>query len=479
MAIDSSPPKGETKQGTSGTLGTGLKSRHVTMISIAGVIGAGLFVGSSKAIALAGPAVLIAYLTAGLLVVLVMRMLGEMAAANPDSGSFSTYADRSIGRWAGFSIGWLYWWFWVLVIPLEAVAAAIILNSWIPAVATWIWALGITLILTITNLVSVGNYGEFEFWFALLKVVAIIGFIVIAGLAVLGLLPGSNVSGAEHLVSDGGFFPNGFGAVPAALLTTMFTFMGTEIVTIAAAESANPAKEIRKATNSVIWRISLFYVASIFLVVSLVPWNSEVLAANGSFQSALDAIGIPNAKIIIDIVILVAVASCLNSALYTASRMMFSLAQRGDAPKSIAKVSKNGVPTNAVLLSTVVGFIAVGFNFLAPEAVFSTLLATSGAVALLVYLVIAVSQLRLRAKTEAAGTEMPIKMWAFPVLTWLVIIFIPVVLIYMAIGSDLKLELYATAILAVVVVAIGLIVQRLNKGKHGEVVKEAEVTSGH
>lgn len=307
------------------SLAPGLKQRHVTMLSIAGVIGAGLFVGSGHAIAAAGPAALLAYLIAGTLVVLVMRMLGEMAVASPDTGSFSTYADRSIGRWAGFTIGWLYWWFWVLVIPLEAIAAAAILNAWFPAIDTWIFALAVTFLLTVTNLFSVARYGEFEFWFALLKVIAIIAFIVLGAVAIVGGLPEREVSGLSSLMaSHGGFVPNGYGAVLGALLTTMFSFMGTEIVTIAAAESKDPAKQITRATNSVIWRIGLFYLVSIFIVISIVPWNDPLLIQVGSYQRALELLDIPHAKLIVDLVVLVAVASCLNSAIYTSSRMVFS-----------------------------------------------------------------------------------------------------------------------------------------------------------
>src|SRR3954449_4009925 len=205
-----------------GELGHGLKPRHVTMISIAGVIGAGLFVGSAKAIAEAGPAVLISYALAGGLVVLVMRMLGEMATAYPDTGSFSTYADRALGRWAGFSVGGRHLILWVLVIPVEATAGALILSDFVGG-PQWVWALLITGLLTVTNLFSVGNYGEFEFWFALVKVIAIVAFIAVGVLAILGVLPGSHTSGLSHLTSNGGFMPNGFGAVIAAMLTTMFT----------------------------------------------------------------------------------------------------------------------------------------------------------------------------------------------------------------------------------------------------------------
>ncbi|MBP5151161.1 amino acid permease, partial [Pseudomonas protegens] len=258
------------------------------------------------------------------------------------TGSFSTYADRAIGHWAGFTIGWLYWWFWVLVIPLEANAAATILHAWFPNVAIWVFTLVITLLLTATNLFSVKNYGEFEFWFALIKVVAIIGFVILGLAAICGLLPNSQVSGVSHLVDTQGFMPNGMGAVLAAMLTTMFSFMGTEIVTIAAAESHNPGKQISKATNSVIWRIGLFYLVSIFIVVALVPWNDPSLAQVGSYQTVLDRMGIPNAKLIVDLVVLVAVTSCLNSALYTASRMLFSLGKRGDAPAAATAGERQG-----------------------------------------------------------------------------------------------------------------------------------------
>ncbi|WP_029533458.1 GABA permease [Pseudomonas asplenii] len=455
----------------SNNLEQGLKPRHVTMLSIAGVIGAGLFVGSGHAIAAAGPAVLLAYAAAGTLVVLVMRMLAEMAVASPDTGSFSTYADRAIGHWAGFTIGWLYWWFWVLVIPLEANAAATILHAWFPNVAIWVFTLVITLLLTVTNLFSVKNYGEFEFWFALIKVVAIIGFVVLGLLAIFGLLPTSQVSGVSHLVDTVGFMPNGLGAVLAAILTTMFSFMGTEIVTIAAAESKDPGKQISKATNSVIWRIGLFYLVSIFIVVSLVPWNDPSLAAVGSYQTVLDRMGIPNAKLIVDLVVLVAVTSCLNSALYTASRMLFSLGKRGDAPAVSRRTNASGTPYWAVMLSTGAAFLTVFANYVAPAAVFEFLLASSGAIALLVYLVIAASQLRMRRQRIAKGETIDFKMWLFPGLTWAVIVFIVAVLTVMLFQDAHRVEILATGLLSVLVVAAGLLVSRRRRlEKAGRVV---------
>ncbi|EOM76785.1 gamma-aminobutyrate APC transporter [Rhodococcus rhodnii LMG 5362] len=426
------------------------------MISIAGVIGAGLFVGSATAIEQAGPAVLLSYALAGTLVVLVMRMLGEMATANPDTGSFSVYSDRALGHWAGFSVGWLYWWFWVLVIPVEATAAAKILGDLVGG-EQWFWALAVTLLLTITNLVSVGNYGEFEFWFALVKVVAIVAFVGIGAAAILGVFPGSEVSGITHLWEPDGFLPNGYGAVVAVLLTTMFSFMGTEIVTIAAAESPDPAKGITRAVNSVIWRISLFYLGSIFVVVALMPYNR---LEDGSYQSVLDAIGIPYSARIMDVVILTAVASCLNSALYTASRMLFSLGVRRDAPQAVRRLSRRGVPWVAVSASMVVGFAAVIGNYVLPDRIFTWLLSTSGAVALFVYLAIAASQLRLGRRMRDEGGRPPVRMWLFPGLTIVVIVFIVAVLVLMAFDPAQQQAIGFSVASAAVIVVLGVIVGR-------------------
>lgn len=444
-------------------LSQGLKNRHVTMLSIAGAIGAGLFVGSGHAIASAGPAVLISYLLAGTLVVLVMRMLSEMAVAQPDSGSFSTYADRAIGKWAGFTIGWLYWWFWVLVIPFEANAAAAIMHSWMPSAPIWFLAFLITAALTVTNLFSVKNYGEFEFWLATVKVGSIIIFIMIGCAAIFGFSTNPQVSGIQHLYDHGGFLPTGWGTVIAAILTTMFSFMGSEIVTIAASESKDPEKQITKATNSVIWRIALFYLVSIFIVVSLVPWNDPRLAEMGSYQTVLQILNIPYAKLIVDIVVLTAVTSCLNSALYTASRMLFSLSIRGDAPKVAQKLSKNRTPVFAVLLSTLVAFLCTFANYAAPAEVFSFLLDSSGAIALLVYLVIACSQLRMRKQLIQEGKPLRMKMWLFPYLTWAVIIFIIAALIIMAFDPKHVHEITSTGILSLLVVVSGVLVTRRAK----------------
>lgn len=384
-------------------LSSGLKPRHLTMISIAVVIGAGLFVGSGKVVAAAGPAAVLAYMFAGALVVLTMRMLGEMAVISPSSGSFSTYADKAIGPWAGFTIGWLYWWYWVLLLPIETNVAGLILHSWFPLIPVWVFALVMIVILTITNLFNVKNYGEFEFWFALVKVIAIFAFLVLGALAIFNLLPGSSIHGINNLTQNGGFMPNGFGSVLAAILSTMFAFLGVEIVTIAAAESKDPSHGIAKATKSVVWRICLFYVGSIFIVVTLVPWNAPRLSLPqiGAYLRTLELMNIPYAKAIMSVVILTSVSSCFNSALYTSSRMLYSLANRGDAPSGLNVLAKNSTPARAVIFSAAIGYLAIIAQYKIPEQLFGILMSSTGAIALMVYLVIACSQLKLRQKNSS------------------------------------------------------------------------------
>ncbi|WP_369199409.1 amino acid permease [Streptomyces sp. PU-14G] len=447
-------PPAEPSRTGGATLTQGLKGRQITMISIGGVIGAGLFVGSSAAVTTAGPAVIVSFLLAAALVVLVMQMLGEMAVANPDTGSFSTYADRALGRWAGFSIGYLYWWFYILVIPIEAIAAGEVIAG-LTSIPSWIPALAVILALTGSNLLAVRNYGEFEYWFSLIKVVAIVAFLVLGVLAVLGVLPGSDAHGVSNLWSHGGFAPQGVTAVLAGLLTAMFSFQGSEIVTIAAAESEEPRKNIKKAIRAVVWRLGLFYLGSILVVVCLVPWNAGDLAA-GSYQAVLDRMNIPGASRIMDVVLVVAVCSCLNSAVYTASRMLFSLAGRGDAPAAFARTSSQGVPRNAVLASTVVGVTAVIANYLLPK-VFSYLIASSGAIALMMYMVIALTQYAVRRKGERPTD---VRIWGFPYLTLATIAFIAGVLVLMAVLPGHRLELWLSLGLAAVLATVGVVRQR-------------------
>lgn len=327
------------------------------MIAIGGVIGAGLFVGSGVVIRATGPAAFLTYALCGALIVLVMRMLGEMAAANPSTGAFADYAAKALGGWAGFSVGWLYWYFWVIVVGFEAVAGGKVLTYWIDA-PLWLASLCLMMMMTATNLVSVSSFGEFEFWFAGVKVATIVGFLVLGTAFAFGLLPGHGMD-FSNLSAHGGFFPDGVGAVFAAIVVAIFSMTGTEVVTIAAAEAPDPQRAVQRAMSTVVARIVIFFVGSVFLLTVILPWNSLELGAS-PYVAALRHMGIGGADQIMNAVVLTAVLSCLNSGLYTASRMLFVLAARQEAPAQLVKVNRRGVPTFAIMGSSVVGFLIVG-----------------------------------------------------------------------------------------------------------------------
>ena len=422
-----------------------LKQRHMTMIALGGVIGAGLFVGSGVVIKSAGPAAVLSFLITGLLVVLVMRMLGEMAVALPTVGSFYEYArlawrDRPVtGELAGFLTGWMYWYFWVIVVALEAVAGAELVRYWLPDVPAWIISLVLLVSLTLTNLISVKSFGEFEFWFASIKVAAIVVFLFLAGLFVLGMWPGASAN-VSNLTAHGGFMPNGIVPVLTGAVAATGFYFGAEIVTIAAAETSEPQKAVAKATNSVITRVLLFYVGSILLVVCLVPWNTSAIAT--PYVSALDAIGVGAAAQIMNAVILCAVLSALNSGLYASSRMLFALTRRGDAPKALAKLSRNGVPLRAILFGTLFGYVAVIMSYVSPDTLFAFLVNSYGTVAIFVYVLIAISQLRLRRRLEREDpARLRVRMWCFPYLTYAAIAGMIAIVVAMALIPDQRTPL--------------------------------------
>ena len=335
----------------------GLKRRHMTMIAIGGVIGAGLFVGTGPILNQAGPATILTYLITGAILILIMRMLGEMAVAQPSVGSFSDYSRMALGNWAGFSIGWLYWYFWAIVVGFEATVAAGIIGQYVPSLPPWLIALALILLLTATNLYSVSSYGEFEFWFASIKVAAIIIFIVLAIVFLIGLFP-TNSPGFSNLYAKGGFFPHGGLAMFSGIVTVIFAFVGAEIVTIAAAESNEPEEGVARATNAVIYRVLLFYVVSVFFVVCVLPWNtpfSSQAVLQSPFTLALERMGIPGSGTLMNLVVLTAVLSVLNSSLYTTSRMLFALTRHNDAPQFFLNTTRRGVPIWAIPVGTSVG----------------------------------------------------------------------------------------------------------------------------
>ncbi|YCN56607.1 amino acid permease [Rhodococcus erythropolis] len=451
----------DVSDGTTTALGHGLKVRHLTMMGLGSAIGAGLFLGTGVGIAKAGPAVLISYILAGAVVVFVMRMLGEMGAAIPASGSFSHYARLGIGEWAGFVMGWLYWFMLIMVLGAEITGASAIVNDWVPSIPQWVVALVFVVFFAVVNLAKVSNFGEFEFWFAAIKVTVIIAFLVIGILLVFGILPDTDPVGTSNLFGQGGFMPNGLSGIAAGLLVVAFAFGGIEIVTIAAAESENPERSIAVAVRSVVWRISVFYIGAISIMVLVLPWNDPELES-GPFVAVLNKANIPGVAGFMELVVVVALLSAFNANIYGTSRMAFSLSRRGDGPAFMAKLSSTGVPTNAVLLSVFFGFVSVLLNWLLPDDLLGILLNAVGAALLVIWIFIVVSHLRLRKQLEASG-KLTVRMWLFPYLSYATLAMLGVFVVLMLFDADARAQLISTTVLFIVIAALGFLNARWRK----------------
>ncbi|MDJ0316327.1 amino acid permease [Arthrobacter antibioticus] len=396
-------------------LGNSLKQRQLTMMGLGSAIGAGLFLGSGEGIRMAGPAVLVSYLVAGTLIIVVMWALGEMAAANPNSGAFSVYAEKAMGKNAGATIGWLWWLQLVVVIAAEALGAAQLLVTIWPVLPSWLLTLIFMVIFTVINLTSVKNYGEFEFWFALMKVAAIVLFLAFGAALLLGWIPGATSPGFGNFSAHGGFAPAGMAGITSALFVVIFAFGGTEIVAVAAAETFTPARSVAVAVRTVVWRILVFYVGSIFVIAAILPWTSTALSS--PFAGVLNMAGLPWAGTAITLVAVAALLSALNANLYGASRMVHSLAHRGEAPEFLARTNKRFVPVPAVAVSVSFGFVTVLLDFLYPGVVLTALLNLVGSTCLIVWGSALVSQFILRRRAERDGTVLPLRMRGFPGLT--------------------------------------------------------------
>lgn len=430
-----------------------LKTRHITMISIGGVIGAGLFVGTGGLIKSAGPGAVLSYLIGGILVVLVMRMLGEMAAVNTDSGSFSTYAGQALGKWAGYTIGWLYWFNWIIIIAFEATLAGAIIHEWLPSIPLWIGSLLLTLLMTVSNIYSVKIFGEFEYWLACIKVGTIIIFLCVGVAMILGFVPGIESPGVSNLTGIGGFLPNGFLPVLLGVVFVAFLISGSEVAAIAAGESENPEKNVIKAINSVVWRLLLFFVGSVAILVTVLPWNDAELLKT-PYASVFDLAGLPAAAQIMNIVVLTSLLSVLNSGVYTGSRMLYSLAQKGEAPRLFLKVNKRGVPVGAIWACVFFAIVCTVLKFVSPDKMFAFLANSSGGITIVMYIFIAFSHLRTRRKREKENPgSLKVKMWLFPYLTYITIGILFAIFIAQAFIDGMGSQFFLTSLIVVLVIS--------------------------
>lgn len=430
----------------------GLKNRHLQMMALGSAIGTGLFYGSASTISLTGPSVMVAYLIGGIVIYFIMRMLGEMAVDEPVSGSFSYYATKYWGPFPGFLSGWNYWYCYIMVSMAELTAVGIYINYWLPDVPQWLSALICLLAITAINLVNVKAYGEMEFWMALIKVVAILSMIILGAYLIFSN-PAGFPDNMSNLWAYGGYMPNGVWGLMMACVVVMFSFGGIELLGITAGEAEDPDKSIPQAINQVIWRILIFYVGTMFILMCLWPWNQVGMEAS-PFVQIFDNVGIPAAAHILNLVVLSAAISVYNSAIYSNSRMLYGLSDKGDAPAILHRLSHRGVPVTGTLISSGITFIIVIMNYLFPSQVFMYLFAVVIISAVINWVSITVTHMKFRQHCIKTGHPVPhFHSWLYPWMNYFCLAFLAGVIFMMTQIPDMQMAVWALPVWMLVLYA--------------------------
>ncbi|ADO54908.1 amino acid permease [Paenibacillus polymyxa] len=452
----------------------GLKPRHVELIALGGTIGVGLFMGSASTIKWAGPSVLLAYLLAGIIMFFVMRIMGEMLILEPVTGSFATFAHKYISPLAGFLTAWSYWFLWVTVGMAEVTAIGVYVAYWFPDIPQWLPALVGVIIIALANLAAVKFYGEFEFWFAMIKIIAIIFMLVVGtGIIFFGLGNGGQPIGLSNLVSHGGFFAGGLKGFLFALCIVTAAYQGIEMVGITAGEAENPKMTLRKAIKNIIWRILIFYVGAIFVIVTIYPWN-QIGEIGSPFVLTFAKVGIVAAAGIINFVVLTAAMSGCNSGIYSAGRMLYTLAKNGQAPKFFGKVSASGVPRNSIITTISLLLVGVLFNYLMPDSkLFLYIYSASVLPGMVPWFALAISQFKFRKKWKNEMEGHNFKSRFFPISNYITIIFLLLVIVGMWFNPDTRLSLIVGATFMAIVV-VGYFIFGIGKRQRIEELEKNE-----
>jgi aromatic amino acid transport protein AroP len=416
----------------------GLKNRHIQLIALGGAIGTGLFLGSSSVLQAAGPSMILGYAIGGFIAFLIMRQLGEMVAQEPVAGSFSHFAYKYWGDFPGFLSGWNYWVLYVLVSMAELTAVGHYVHFWWPEVPAWLSALVCFVVINAINLANVKAYGETEFWFAIVKVAAVIGMIVFGGYLLLSGEGGPQAS-VTNLWRDGGFFPHGFHGLFMTLAVIMFSFGGLELIGITAAEAAEPQKSIPKAVNQVIHRILIFYICSLAVLLSLYPW-SQVAAGGSPFVMIFSQIGSRWTANALNVVVLTAALSVYNSCVYANSRMLYGLAEQGNAPRALLRVDARGVPYRAIGVSAAAAFSCVIVNYVIPAKALDVLMALVVAALVLNWALISLTHLKTRKAMLEEGQTLVFRSLWFPVSNWICLAFMAMVMVILAMTPGLNVS---------------------------------------
>ncbi len=419
-----------------------LKVRHIRLMALGSTIGVGLFLGSASAIQIAGPSILLGYLLAGIVAFIVLRTLGEMAVHEPVAGSFAAYANSYIGPLAGYMVGWGYWTYWIVVGIAEVTAVGIYMGIWFPEMPQWVWALSSILMMGLINLIAVKVFGEFEFWFALIKVVAIVAMIALGGSVIFfGFTNDWNPIGLANLWQHGGFFPNGISGMLLSLQMVLFAYVGIEMIGLSAGEAENPRKTIPMAIDSLAWRILIFYMGAIFVILAIFPWN-EVGQQGSPFVVMFERIGLREAAGIINFVVITAALSSCNAGIFSGGRLLYALSVNGYAPSPFAKLSKYGVPHRAVIATVAVCMTGVVLNYFVPDKAFQYIMAAVTFVGLMVWIAILITQIQFRRSlTKVQVAELAYRTPWWPYSSWFALAFIALVVVLMGFHEDARIAL--------------------------------------
>jgi len=425
-----------------------LKARHIRLMALGSTIGVGLFLGSATAIQIAGPAILLAYLLAGMVAFVVLRTLGEMAVHEPVAGSFASYASSYINPLAGYMVGWGYWTYWVVVAIAEVTAVGIYMGMWFPDIPQWIWALSSIILMGLINLIAVKVFGEFEFWFALIKIVAIVLMIAMGSAVIfLGFTNDWVPMGLSNLWQHGGFFPNGLSGFLLSLHMVLFAYVGIEMIGLSAGEAQNPKKTIPMAIDSLTWRILIFYLGALLVILAIFPWN-EVGQQGSPFVAMFERIGLREAAGVINFVVITAALSSCNAGIFSGGRLLWALSANGYAPKRFAHLSNNGVPHRAVIGTVCIPMIGVILNYFVPEKAFHYMMAAVTFVGLMVWIAILCTHFRFRAslsKEQLSALSYRTPWW--PYSSWFALAFIALVIVLMSFHEDARMALIVGPIL--------------------------------
>ncbi|NLC00161.1 MAG: amino acid permease [Pseudomonas formosensis] len=447
-----------TEPAEQGQLKRGLSNRHIQLIALGGAIGTGLFLGSAGVMSSAGPSMLLGYAIGGFIAFLIMRQLGEMIVEEPVAGSFSHFAHRYWGPFAGFLSGWNYWVLYILVGMAELTAVGKYVQYWYPEIPTWATALAFFVLINLINLTHVKAFGEAEFWFAIVKVGAIVGMILL-GLYLLVSGAGGEQASVSNLWTHGGFFPNGIGGLVAVMAVLMFSFGGLELVGITAAEAENPRKSIPKAINQVVYRILLFYILALGVLLSLYPWDSLVQTltsgddayARSPFVQIFSLIGSDTAAHVLNFVVLTAALSVYNSGVYCNSRMLYGLAEQGDAPRLFLRLNRRGVPVMGILISGLITLLCVALNYVLPEGALIILMSLVVAALVLNWAMISLSHLMFRRSMQQQGVTPTFRALWSPFGNWLCLAFVGFILVVLLLDSSTRLSVFALPVWVMVI----------------------------